>query len=531
MDGMKIVGDLFGSGKMFLPQVVKSARVMKKGVAVLLPHMEAEKSAGARSQGRILLATVKGDVHDIGKNIVGVVLGCNNYEITDLGVMVPCEKILEIAKERDVDLIGLSGLITPSLDEMVHVAKEMKRTGFDRPLLIGGATTSRQHTAIRIAPEYSEPVVYVVDASRVVGVVASLMNPERKPAFANDNRGEQQRLREVYASRQGRTIVPYRAAAAKPLAIEWRAEDLATPAFRGTRVIDDLPLKMLLEYVDWTFFFHAWELRGKFPQILDDPERGEAARELYSNARELLERILDGKLLRARGVYGFWPANSDGDDVVVWTDPSAREELARFHLLRQQEKKTETQAQFRSLADFVAPVSSGHLDSIGGFAVTAGIGATDLAAHFERDHDDYNAIMTKALADRLAEAFAEYLHEKARCDWGYGTTESLSSEERIGERYRGIRPAFGYPACPEHSEKVTLFELLGARDIGIDLTENFAMTPAASVCGIYLAHPESRYFALGKVARDQVEDYAKRKNVSVARVERWLSSELSYDPD
>jgi len=531
MDGMKIVGDLFGAGKMFLPQVVKSARVMKKAVAVLLPYMEKEKSAAAKSAGKVLMATVKGDVHDIGKNIVGVVLGCNNYEILDLGVMVPCEQILETARREKVDAIGLSGLITPSLDEMVHVAREMQRQGFEVPLLIGGATTSRQHTAVKIAPQYGPTTVHVLDASRAVGTVSSLFSKERRAAFDADNRREQKRLRDLHAERRAQPLVPYAKARELGTRIEWRAEDLARPAFFGRRMLENFALADLVPYIDWTFFFHAWELRGKFPQILDHPEYGKAARDLYGDATRLLEQIVREKLLSTSAVYGFWPANADGDDVIVWTDESRSKELTRFHFLRQQETKTDEQKTYRSLADFVAPRTSGLGDSIGAFAVNAGIGADALVADYEAANDNYSAIIVKALADRFAEAFAEYLHERARREWGYGKSEHLSKAELIEEKYRGIRPAFGYPACPEHSEKGALFELLEAEKVGLALTENYAMTPAASVSGLYFAHPEARYFNLGKVNRDQVAEYAARKKIDVRAAERLLSSSLAYDPD
>jgi 5-methyltetrahydrofolate--homocysteine methyltransferase len=531
MDGMKIVGDLFGAGKMFLPQVVKSARVMKKAVAALLPFMERDKVSGERKQGKVLLATVKGDVHDIGKNIVGVVLGCNNYEVIDLGVMVSCEQILETARRAKVDLVGLSGLITPSLDEMVHVAREMQRQGFEIPLLIGGATTSRQHTAVKIAPQYGAPTLHVLDASRAVGTVASLLSEERKPAFDAANRREQQRLRDLHAERRAQPLVPYGRAREQRLAIRWRAEDLARPAFVGRRRLEDFPLAELVPYVDWTFFFHAWELRGKFPQILDHPEYGKAARDLFADARKLLDRIIAGRLLAANAVYGFWPANGDGDDVVVWADEARSRELVRFNFLRQQESKTESQKAYRSLADYVAPLRDGLVDSIGAFAVTAGIGVDALVRDLEAAHDNYNAIMVKALADRLAEAFAELLHERARRDWGYGALEALSKQDLIAEKYRGIRPAFGYPSCPEHSEKTKLFELLDPAALGMSLTEHYAMIPAASVCGLYFAHPEARYFNLGKIDRDQVAVYAERKRIELREAERLLSANLAYDPD
>ena len=531
MDGMKIVGDLFGSGKMFLPQVVKSARVMKKAVAYLLPYMEREKSAGARAQGKIVMATVKGDVHDIGKNIVGVVLGCNNYEVIDLGVMVPCERILDTARREGADVIGLSGLITPSLDEMVHVAREMQREGFEIPLLIGGATTSRQHTAVKIAPQYGPPTVHVLDASRAVGTVSNLLSAERRSDLDAANRREQQRLRDLHAERRAQPLLPYAKALEKRLVIDWKQEDIARPAFFGRRALEDFPLAELVPYIDWTFFFHAWELRGKFPQILDHPEYGKAARDLFADAQSLLDRIIAERWLKASGVYGFWPANAEGDDVVVWDDEQRARERLRFVLLRQQESKTDDQKVYRSLADYVAPLGSGLADSIGAFAVTTGLGADAAVERFEAANDNYNAIMVKALADRLAEAFAEYLHERARRDWGYETAETRDKRELIEEKYRGIRPAFGYPACPEHSEKRKLFDLLGAQALGMSLTESYAMLPAASVSGLYFAHPEARYFNLGKVNRDQVASYAERKRIDFREAERLLSANLAYDPD
>jgi len=528
MDGMKIVGDLFGAGKMFLPQVVKSARAMKKAVAYLLPFMEAEKTHSS-SQGKIVLATVKGDVHDIGKNIVGVVLGCNNYEIIDLGVMVPCDKILQTALDEKADIIGLSGLITPSLDEMVSVAKEMERRGFKIPLLIGGATTSAQHTAVKIAPEYSASAVHVLDASRAVGVVASLLDPRQKEAFDRSNRVNQERLRAIYGKKKETDLVPLETAFANRLKIQWRKEDLAVPSFLGRRVVKDVALDEIAEYIDWTFLFVAWELKGKFPKILDHPRYGEAARELYKNATQLLRKILHERLLTARAVYGFWPANSEGEDIVLYTDETRTRELMRFNLLRQQEAHREGQP-YLSLADYIAPVESGLPDYLGAFAVTAGLGAEELVKQYEKDHDDYNAIMVKALADRLAEAYAEYLHQRARCDWGYGKTENLTKEELLEEKYRGIRPAFGYPACPDHTEKFKLFDLLDAPSIGIHLTENCAMIPAASVSGLYFAHPQARYFTVGKLDRDQVASYALRKGLNLQDAEKWLASHLGYAP-
>jgi 5-methyltetrahydrofolate--homocysteine methyltransferase len=531
MDGMKIVGDLFGAGKMFLPQVVKSARAMKKAVACLLPFMETEKGGSGKpsSQGKIVLATVKGDVHDIGKNIVGVVLRCNNYEVIDLGVMVPGDKILQTALDEHADIVGLSGLITPSLDEMVSVAKEMERRGFKLPLLIGGATTSAQHTAVKIAPQYSQSTVHVLDASRAVGVVASLLDPNQQDLFDRNNRADQERLRAIHGRKQGNALVPYATAAANRLALAWRAADLAVPAFIGRRVVEDISLDEIAAYIDWTFLFVAWELKGKFPKILEHPKYGEAARELYNNATQLLRRIIAGQQLRARAVYGFWPANSDGDDIVLYRDETRTKELVRFPMLRQQEAHDDGRP-YLSLTDFIAPVDSGLRDYLGAFAVTTGLGAEELVQRFEREHDDYNAIMVKALADRLAEAFAEYLHQRVRREWGYGQDEHLSLEELIAERYRGIRPAFGYPACPDHREKCTLFAVLDAPAIGIQLTDSGAMIPPASVSGMYFAHPQARYFSVGRVDRDQVTSYAKRKGMKLHEVERWLSANLGYNP-
>jgi len=532
MDGMKVVGELFGAGKMFLPQVVKSARAMKRAVAYLEPFMEAEKLAleargGTRqAQGKLVIATVKGDVHDIGKNIVGVVLGCNNYEVIDLGVMVATDKILQAAVEHKADLVGLSGLITPSLDEMTFVAAEMERRQFTLPLLIGGATTSPQHTAVKIAPEYSHPVVHVPDASRVVDVVASLLSAEQRPAFDAANRAAQTRLREQHAGRRDRPILSIARARANRLRLDYSSP--AAPAFTGVRKVD-IALDELVPYIDWQFFFAAWELKGRYPKIFDDPKIGAAAKDLYGHAQKVLTDIVAGKLLRARGVYGFWPANADGDDIVLWSptgEPRSRE-VARFPMLRQQEVIADDKPN-RSLADFVAPIDSGVTDYVGAFAVTTGIGVDALVRKYEAAHDDYSAIIVKALADRLAEAFAEYLHAQARQDWGFG--ERVSPDDLIEERYRGIRPAFGYPACPDHSEKGRLFTLLDARSQGLDLTESYAMTPAASVSGLYFAHPQSTYFAIQRIAQDQVEDYSKRKNMPVGEVERWLRPVLAYEP-
>ena len=531
MDGMKHVGDLFGAGKMFLPQVVKSARAMKKAVAYLEPFMAAERAAGggrAQSAGKVLLATVKGDVHDIGKNIVGVVLGCNSYDVVDLGIMVPAAKILAAAVEQQADIIGLSGLITPSLDEMVHVAREMTRQGFTTPLLIGGATTSPQHTAVKIAPEYSGSTVHVLDASRAVGVVSALIDPAQRAAFDAGNNARHDELRAVHGRKQEKPLLTWDTAKANRLRLDWSAYQPPAPAFLGRRVID-VPLGELVPYIDWTFFFGAWELKGTVPGIFEHPQYGHAARELYDQATALLDRIVADRSITARGVYGFWPAATVGEDVVLYTGEDRRHVAARFPMLRQQAPIADTKPN-RSLADFVAPAESGVADYVGAFAVTAGLGADDLVRAFEADHDDYNAILVKALADRLAEAFAEYLHARARRDWGYGGGEALSNDQLIEEAYRGIRPAFGYPACPDHTEKATLFALLDAGEVGLALTESFAMTPPASVSGIYLAHPEARYFMVGRVGRDQVEDYAARKGMRVEEVERWLAPVLGYTP-
>jgi 5-methyltetrahydrofolate--homocysteine methyltransferase len=523
MDGMRVVGDLFGSGRMFLPQVVKSARAMKRAVAYLEPFMEAEKTDGApRSAGRIVMATVRGDVHDIGKNIVGVVLGCNGYEVIDLGVMVPADTILDTAVADDCDLVGLSGLITPSLDEMVVVAKEMERRGMGLPLLIGGATTSRQHTAVRIAPEYTPPTLHVLDASRVTGVVGALLDPGRRSELDADNRAEQERLRALHAERERKPLLPLRAARERRTAIAWHADDLAAPAFLGRRTVATGAAE-LRDYIDWTFFFHAWELKGRFPAILDDPVKGEAARDLFEAAGALLDRIEAGRLLTPRGVYGFWSAAAEGDDVVLATGNGD----VRFPMLRQQAAHDDSRPN-RSLADFVAPSDSGLGDHVGGFAV--GIhGADELAALFEREGDDYSAIIVKALADRLAEAFAEWLHERARREW-YAPEEHLAAGELVAERFRGIRPAFGYPACPDHSEKRKLFALLHADDAGLTLSETCASLPGASVSGLYFGHPSARYFSVGRIGRDQAEDYAARKGEDLAVVEGWLRQNLAYDP-
>ncbi len=528
MDGMAVVGELFGTGKMFLPQVVKSARVMKQGVAHLEPFMEAERQGEARAHGKVIMATVKGDVHDIGKNIVGVVLRCNNYEVIDLGVMVPCDKILDAAEEHDADVVGLSGLITPSLDEMVYVAKEMQRRGISKPLLIGGATTSRQHTAVKIAPQYERPVVHVIDASRVVGVVSDLLDERRRHILAEKNSATQARLRELFDNRDMPPLTPYTEAKSLRLPIDWTEKDVSRPEFFGTRKLEGFDLSEIRRYIDWTYFFSAWELRGKYPAILDNQHIGSAARELFANGNALLDEIIDKGLLQARGVYGFWPAAADGDDIVLFTDDSRNQELMRFCMLRQQRQRKGSKGH-ASLADFVAPLDSKIPDYIGAFAVTAGIGENELAEKYKAANDDYNAIMVKSLADRMAEAFAELLHQRARKEWGYGADEQLDNDALIAERFRGIRPAFGYPACPDHTEKRKLFELLDAPSIGMELTESCAMTPPASVSGLYLSHPQSHYFTLGLIAKDQVEDYAKRKQMSVEEMERWLGPNLGYD--
>ena len=543
MDGMKVVGDLFGSGKMFLPQVVKSARAMKRAVAYLEPFMEQERLAGQEGQegqerqegketkrqgkGKIVLATVKGDVHDIGKNIVSVVLGCNSYEVVDLGVMVPADKILQTAIDERADAIGLSGLITPSLDEMVFVAKEMTRRGFQVPLLIGGATTSKQHTAVKVAPEYDGTTVHVLDASRVVDVVSSLLSADRRATFEQANQDLQSHLREQHRARKERPLLSYGAALANRLAIDWTRESLPSPPFTGVRLLDDVPLGDLVPFIDWTFFFAAWELKGRFPAILDHPQYGPAARDLYASAQLLLNRIVREKLLTARAVYGFWPAAGEDDDVVIYAGSDRTGELARFNLLRQQETMPVGQNNL-SLADFIAPrASSGAADHVGGFAVTTGIGSDDLAGRFEAERDDFSALLVKALADRLAEAFAAYLHATARQEWGID--DARSPEDVLAERHRGIRPAFGYPACPDLSENFKLFDLLGASRIGMSLTEHAAILPASSVAGLYLANPQARYFTVGRIGEDQVANYARRKGQSIDRVERWLTPNLAYE--
>jgi len=534
MDGMNIVGDLFGAGKMFLPQVVKSARVMKKAVAVLMPYMEAEKEASGQVQqaaGKIVMATVKGDVHDIGKNIVGVVLRCNNYDVIDLGVMVPADKILQAARDENADIIGLSGLITPSLDEMAHVAREMKREGFTIPLLIGGATTSRIHTAVKIAQHYDHAVLHVVDASKAVGVVSNLISEDNRDEFITNARAAQEKDRESHRNKRERSpLLSIEEARARRVPIEWRAEDIATPSFTGVRVLEDVPLEELVPFIDWSPFFHAWELRGTYPQILKDEVVGEVATTTFAEGQELLQKIVREKRLKARGVYAFWPANAVGDDIELYTDESRTQVLDTFHTLRQQIDKAEGRYD-QALADYIAPKESGLPDYLGGFAVTTGHGLPELVKEFHDANDPHSAIMAEVLADRLAEAFAEYLHKKARDEWGYGKQEKLDTDAFIREEYRGIRPAPGYPACPDHTEKGPLFELLQATaNAGIALTENYAMQPGSSVSGLYFAHPQAQYFAVGKLGPDQIADYAKRKDMDREEVERWLSPNLGYEP-
>ncbi|MGI4755750.1 MAG: methionine synthase [Janthinobacterium lividum] len=536
MDGMGVVGDLFGAGKMFLPQVVKSARVMKKAVAYLTPYMEEEKAAMAargevvKAQGKIVLATVKGDVHDIGKNIVGVVLACNNYEVIDMGVMVPAEKILERAKAENADLIGLSGLITPSLDEMVHVAREMQRQGFTIPLLIGGATTSRAHTAIKIAPHYNEPVVHVTDASRAVPVTTSLLSEDNRAAFVDQHQAEYAAVRKAHLAPK-QQLTPIDVARKRRTPITWRAEDIAKPDFLGVRVLREFPLSTLREFIDWSPFFHTWGLKGLYPRILDDERQGEQARQIFADANTMLDRIVKEKLLTAHGVYGFFAANAVGDDVELYPDESRSESVDRFHFLRQQANR-EGNEPCRSLADFIAPKETGLPDTIGAFAVTTGIGLKELGDSFKAKHDDYSAIMAEAVADRLAEAFAECLHKCVREEWGFGRTENLTTTQIISEKYRGIRPAPGYPACPDHTEKGTIWKLLNVQEnTGMVITESFAMWPGSSVSGIYFAHPESRFFSLGKIDKDQVQDYQRRKGMNLHDVERWLGPNLNYDPE
>ncbi|MFQ5631971.1 MAG: vitamin B12 dependent-methionine synthase activation domain-containing protein, partial [bacterium] len=532
MDGMNVVGDLFGAGKMFLPQVVKSARVMKKAVAYLVPYIEREKEASGESaaKAKILLATVKGDVHDIGKNIVGVVLACNNYEVIDLGVMVPANKILQAAKDEKVDIIGLSGLITPSLDEMVYVAQEMERQQFELPLLIGGATTSRIHTAVKVAPNYTNATMHVLDASRSVTVVNKLMS-DGKEKFAAEIRDEYAQMREEHSRRtHSKKYLSLADARKNRIQVDWENTDITPPKKPGITVLKNYALAKIRKYIDWSPFFIAWEMSGRFPEILEHPELGIEARKLFDDANKLLDRVITEKLLRANGVFGLFPANAVGDDIEIYADENRSEVLTVLHTLRQQAQKTGGQPN-RALADYIAQKESGVKDYIGCFAVTAGIGIENAVAGFEKEHDDYNSIMLKALADRLAEAFAEMLHEKIRKDyWGYTADENFKNEGLIKERYTGIRPAPGYPACPDHTEKRALFDLLEVeKNAGIHLTQSFAMHPAASVSGIYFAHPEAKYFALGKISKDQVRDYAKRKGMAVDEVERWLSPNLGYE--
>ena len=533
MDGMNVVGDLFGSGKMFLPQVVKSARVMKKAVAYLVPYIEAAQAEGTRrTNGRVVLATVKGDVHDIGKNIVGVVLQCNNYEVVDLGVMVPVAKILETAREVNADVIGLSGLITPSLDEMTYVAAEMKREGFKLPLLIGGATTSKAHTAVKIAPNYDGPVVYVPDASRAVGTVSNLLSATLHDNYVDGLRAEYTGIRDAFFDREDTADrYPIEEAREHPAPVSWDDYEPVKPKQLGLGVTT-VPIEELLDRIDWTPFFQTWELAGTYPKILDDPTVGESARSVFNDAQEMLERIVAEKWLTARAVTGLWPANSVGDDIEVYTDDSREEVLAVVHTLRQQTSRARGRAENYALSDFVAPKDSGIADYIGGFVVTAGIGEEEHIAAYEAAHDDYRSIMLKSLADRLAEALAEYMHEQTRRElWGYAPDEDLDNDALIHEKYQGIRPAPGYPACPDHTEKRTLFDLLAAEEnIGVELTESFAMTPGSSVSGWYFAHPQSRYFGVGRILKDQVEDYAQRKGMTVEEVERWLAPNLGYIP-
>ncbi len=535
MDGMNVVGDLFGAGKMFLPQVVKSARVMKQSVAYLQPFIEEEKDEAAKPNGKILMATVKGDVHDIGKNIVGVVLQCNNFEVVDLGVMVPCEKILQVAQQENCDIIGLSGLITPSLDEMVTVAREMQRQSIDKPLLIGGATTSKAHTAVKIDPQFDRnQVVYVADASRAVGVASQLLSDDQRGGFVAAVQADYDKVRERNAKRKPRgTLLTYEDAARGGFRADWEGYTPPAPTFTGTRVFDDYPLAQLVETIDWTPFFISWDLAGKYPRILDDAVVGEAARSLFADAQDMLQRIVDQKLLTARAVIGFWPANSvNFDDIEVYADSGRSSTLASLHHVRQQLRKPGNTQPPCSLADFIAPRDSGLNDYIGGFVVTTGLGAEQLAGEYERAGDDYSSIMVKALADRLAESFAEHMHRRVRREfWGYVRDETLSNEDLIKERYTGIRPAPGYPACPDHSEKATLFRLLEAQgQAGVSLTEHFAMSPAASVSGWYFSHPQAKYFATGKIDKDQVQSLAQRKGVAVTEIERWLQPVLNYDP-
>ena len=546
MDGMSVVGELFGAGKMFLPQVVKTARVMKKSVAYLTPFMEAEKEGeGLKPRGVVVIATVKGDVHDIGKNIVGVVLRCNNFEVVDLGVMVPTAKILEAAIEHGADMIGLSGLITPSLEEMTYVAREMQQQQFTMPLLIGGATTSAKHTAVKIAPGYDQPVIHVSNASVSVPVVEKLLDKEQRAELARENAAAQERDRQQFANRLEKPLATYAEAKQKHIVTDWNTVRIDTPSFLGLHVIDSQPLDELVPFIDWSPFFHTWELKGKYPKIFNDPHCGAEAKKLFDDAQNLLDRIINERLLTARGVHGFWPAASAGEDITVYSadrkTPAAENskfeirnskfEICRFHMLRQQWQRKGSD-EFRSLADYIAPTDSGRDDFLGAFAVTAGHGCLELAEEFEKQYDDYHSIMTKAIADRLAEAYAEMLHRQARIDWGFGRDEGLTNDDLTAEKYRGIRPAFGYPACPDHTEKRTLFDLLHAEEhTGITLTENYAMWPAASVSGLYFAHPAARYFSVDRITKDQLDDYARRKGLSVKETERWLAPNLGYQPE
>ncbi len=532
MAGMKVVGDLFGDGKMFLPQVVKSARVMKQAVAYLEPFMEEEKKKSSEviNMPKIVMATVKGDVHDIGKNIVGVVLGCNNFEVIDLGVMVPCEKILEAAREHQADVIGLSGLITPSLDEMVHVSGEMKRQGFTLPLLIGGATTSPVHTAVKIVPQYDQPVAYVPDASRAAGVIRKLLNPDQKVQAAEDLLQEHERRRKAYQDRNSeRKLLSIQDARENHTPIDWKNCQISKPAFLGLREYE-VEVETLVEYIDWTPFFYTWEMKGRYPKILTDPKLGTEASKLFEDALSLLRDIVEKRSFQPKAVIGFFPANSDGDDILIYSDESRKKVQTTFHTLRQQVVKADDKPN-QALSDFIAPKDSGRADYLGGFALTTGAEVEKMAGNFEKQLDDYNSILVKAVGDRLAEALAEFMHKQVRDEWGYGRTENLEMEDLVSEKYRGIRPAPGYPSQPDHTEKPILFELLDAKKrVGIKLTESYSMSPASSVSGMYYANPESRYFAVGKIGRDQVEDYAGRKKMSVSDVERWLSPVLGYDP-
>jgi 5-methyltetrahydrofolate--homocysteine methyltransferase len=532
MEGMNVVGDLFGSGKMFLPQVIKSARVMKKAVAILLPYIEAEQASGGKmkSAGKILMATVKGDVHDIGKNIVGVVLACNNFEVVDLGVMMPADKIMKAIADEKADILGISGLITPSLEEMVHIAKEMERTGQNIPLLIGGATTSEIHTAVKIAPNYHQPVIYVRDASKSVGVASKLISAEQKEIFTESVKETYIKIRDQYETKKNDgNYIPYESAVKNKLITDWKKTDVVKPSFFGNKYFFDYPLSEIIGYIDWTFFFHSWKINGKYPEIFDDPVKGEEAWKLLNDAKVLLDRIVEEKMVSANGVIGLYPANSVNDDIEIYKDESRQDKLKIFRFLRNQQKK-ENGIPNLSLADFIAPSTSGIKDYFGGFAVTAGIGLEKWTKHFEQDNDDYNSIMMKVLTDRLAEAFAELIHHRVRKEfWGYASDEKVSIRRMLKEEYRGIRPAPGYPACPEHSEKKALFDLLDPEQkVGIMLTENFAMYPAASVSGYYFSHPDSQYFNVGKIGFDQVQDYARRKNESIGQIEKWLNANLNY---